>query len=392
MTQRNNLISLSLLFLVLISCSWQNRTIIQGKIENAGSQTVYIEELRMRNNRVLDSCQLNNHGRLRFRLDLKIPGYYQLRLSAGQTITLILSPGERVKIYSDFNRFYESKLLEGSPNTLRVNSLHDSLRTVIQQLTDLRITYAEIANGKDPSQQKLDSINQVYIDISSKYKKYTIGFILEDLQSLANIAALYQQYNKDDFVLYSNRDLQIFKLVSDTLSKYYPRVKYVKILKENYQLFFNDYQQARLMQMAKPVETVVPNLTLPDPKGIDQSLEMLKGKVVLLSFWSVKQPESIQNVIELQKVYKKFRQKNFEIYQVSIDKSLSDWRKAVTFEEIPWISVCDTAFPNSKTQLLYNVNTLPLNYLIDREQTSILARNLTAIELERILNTLLNQN
>lgn len=383
---------LSLLLILLISCSRKNKTTIHGKIINAAGETVYIEELRLSKNRILDSCVLNNNGRLRFKLDVKIPGYFQMRFTDGKSLTLILFPGERFKLYSDFNRFYESKLLEGSPNTLRVNRLHDSLRVVIQQIDNISNSYFEIADEGDPSQHTLDSINQVYTDLRERYKKFTVGFILEDLRSLANIAALYQQYSQDDYVLYSNRDLQFFKLVSDTLNKYYPRVRYVKILKENYQSFFNEYQHARLMEMAKPVETIVPDLNLPDPTGINRSLKSLTGNVVLLSFWSVKQAESIQSVVDMQKVYKKYRSKRFEIYQVSIDKSLSDWRKAVKFEEIPWISVCDTAFPNSNTRLLYNVNTIPLNYLINKEQSEILARNLNADELDQTLNTLFHQN
>jgi hypothetical protein len=250
--------------------------------------------------------------------------------------------------------------------------------------------YSEHVRGVNPSQQTLDSINQVYNNLRDKHKKFTVGLIQEDLRSLANIAALYQQYSENDYVLFTNRDLQYFKLVSDTLTKFYPRVRYVRILKENYRTFFNDYQRTRLMQMAKPIETVVPNLVLPDPEGNDRSLESLKGKVVLLSFWSVKQAESIQNTLEMQKVYKKYKQKDFEVYQVSVDKSLSDWQRAVTFEEIPWISVCDTAFPNSQTRILYNVNVIPLNYLIDREQSEIIARNLTPNELDQKLKLLLN--
>lgn len=383
---------ITFLLVVLISCSRKNNVIIRGKIENATGQTVYIEELRLRKNRILDSCVLKNSGRLRFNMDIKIPGYYQLRLSEGQLLTLILSPGERIDLYSDFPRFYDAKIIKGSPNTTRVNQLHDSLRVVIKKLSVLRDNYIDISEGEDPSQIELDSINKAYTELRENYKKYTVRFILEDLQSLANIAALYQEYEKEDYVLYSNRDLQFFKLVSDTLSKYYPRVRYVKILKDNYKSFFNEYQHARLMKMAKPVETIIPDLTLPDPTGTERSLKSLTGKIVLLSFWSVKQAESIQHVVELQKLYKKFKNKGFEIYQVSIDKSLSEWQKAVKFEEIPWISVCDTAFPNSQTRLLYNVNAIPLNYLINREQSEILARNISAVDLDQTLINLINQN
>lgn len=384
--------TISLLILILASCSKEDKAIVSGKIKNASGQTIYIEELRLRKNRIIDSCQLKKSGKLRFNLDLNYPGYYQIRLSQGQTLTLILSPGERFSIKADMNRFYESKILEGSSNTIRVNTLHDSLRASIKRINQLRNDYATLDEMTSISQQRLDSLTQEYNDFRNKYKKFTIGFILQDLKSLANIAALYQEYGEDDFVLYTNRDLQFFKLVSDTLNKYYPRVRYVKILKENYRSFFNDYQHARLMSMATPLETVVPELYLPDRNNKLQSLKSLKGNIVVLFFWSPKQAESVQHVVELQRVYKKYNNKGFEIYQVSIDKSIDDWKKTLDFEEIKWISVCDTAFPNSKTQQLYNVNTIPLNYLINKEQSEILARNLTADKLDERLQSLLNQN
>jgi hypothetical protein len=383
---------IAFLFIILASCSRKNHVIIRGKIENAGDQKVYIEELRLHNNRILDSCVLKNSGKIRFNLDIKMPGYYQLRMSEGQSLTLILSPGERLNIYSDFQRFYDSKIIEGSPNSIQVNQMHDSLRFVIKKLNILRDSYIDISEGTNASQDKLDSISIAYTKLRENYKNYTVAFILGDLNSLANIAALYQEYEKDDYVLSSSRDLQFFKLVSDTLNKYYPRVRYVKTLKNNYKSFFNEYQHARLMNMATSVETAVPDLILPDPAGIERSLKSLKGKIVLLSFWSVKQSESIQHVVELQRVYKKFRHKGFEVYQVSIDNSLPDWRKAIKFEEISWISVCDTAFPNSQTKMSYNVNKVPLNYLINKDQTEILARNITAKELDQTLNKLINHN
>jgi len=386
------LLLISLLFITLVSCSRKEGVRVQGEIENASGQTAYFEELRLSKNKILDSCELKNNGRFRFRTELKLPGYYQARFTDGQTITLILFPGEKVKIHTDFNNFYESLVMEGSPNSIRVKELHDSLRIVIKQLNALQKTYSGLLEEQVHDGEKLDSINQVYSELRNNYKKYTVGFILKDLRSLANIAALYQQFNEDDYVLYSNRDLQFFKLVSDTLYKYYPRVRYVKILRENYQSFFNEYQHSRLMSMVKPDELLIPDLNLPDTRGINRSLRSLKGRVVLLAFWSFKQPESIQNVVNMQKVYKKFKNRGFEIYQVSIDDSMDNWRKAVAFEDIPWISVCDTAFPESKTRMLYNINTIPLNYLINSDQSEILAKDLTANELDQTLQTLFQQN
>ena len=96
------------------------------------------------------------------------------------------------------------------------------------------------------------------------------------------------------------------------------------------------------------------------------------------------------NLEGLKDVYKKYHSKGFEIYQVSIDKSLDDWKNKLNITGVRWPNVCDTAFPNSQTRYLFNVNTIPLNYLIDRNKQMITERNLTPVELDRKLSTLLN--
>jgi hypothetical protein len=88
-------------------------------------------------------------------------------------------------------------------------------------------------------------------------------------------------------------------------------------------------------------------------------------------------------------VYNKYKGKGFEIYQVSIDKSITDWKQALISYEIRWPSVCDTAFPYSKTRQFYNVNKLPMNYLINKDQTDILAKNISPEELDSKLEKIL---
>jgi hypothetical protein len=149
------------------------------------------------------------------------------------------------------------------------------------------------------------------------------------------------------------------------------------------------YQQRKILESVGEIEErALPDLILPDRKGEMVALSSLKGKVVLLTFWSVNQRESIANVVELKKVYKKFRNEEFEVYQVSIDKSLSRWIDALNFEEVPWISVVDTAFPQSTTRFLFSVNELPLNYLINNDQSEILAKNISPVSLDRVLSDL----
>ena len=75
----------------------------------------------------------------------------------------------------------------------------------------------------------------------------------------------------------------------------------------------------------------------------------------------------IQQNLELKKVYEKFRKRGFEIYQVSFDNSRENWKRAVRFDELPWISVIDTGYPNSIVAGNYNVTQFPANYLIGKD-------------------------
>jgi hypothetical protein len=214
---------------------------------------------------------------------------------------------------------------------------------------------------------------------------------LDNLQSLASIGALYQEYAPGDFVLNSNRDLQFFKLVSDTLNHYYPKVRYVKILKDNYQVMLSELNKKRILQSSPPPEATIPNLVLPGPNGKKISLLSMNERYVLLSFWSVNQEESIRNVLSLKEIYPRYRNRGFEVYQVALEKSIEKWKNALVFEEIEWVSVCDTGFPNSTTRYVYNVNSVPMNYLIDMEKQEILNKNISPPDLAKTLDYLLLQ-
>jgi hypothetical protein len=383
---------LFLLFIISVfACSKQERTILSGRIKHAEGVTTFLEELRITSSRTIDSAEIDGKGNFRFRISLNQPGYYQLNFSDGKSLTLLLSPGEKLKLKADFDNFYQGKNIEGSENSARVNELHDTLRFVISQLTAIRKEYKELNDSDKTYSKKRDSLETLFAQIQNNHHKYSIQFILEDIASLANIAALYQEYSPGEYVFKSQHDIQFFKLVSDTLFKYYPKVRQVKILKDNYQAMMTAYQKEKLLQQVDAVEMDIPDLLLPDTKGRIRSLSSLKGKIVLLTFWSVNQQESIANVVELKKVYKKYHNKGFEVYQVSVDKAKPAWLNALKFEEIQWVSVIDTVFPSSATRTLFNVNNLPLNYLINSDQSEIIAKNISPEALNRTLSNLIDK-
>lgn len=377
--------------MLFFGCTKQNRVVISGLLESPGEdEIIYLEELRVYNSSIVDSTRVKRNGKFRNVTKLKSPGFYQLVFRSGPSLSLILSPGERIEITADMNDFYQTKQIKGSLNSIRINVLHDSLRSTIRLLNEIRDAY-DLIKDEESSETEIARLTQEFTDIKKQYRRYSTAFILEDLTALSNIAALYQEYAPNEYVFHNHRDIQFFKLVSDSLTKYYPEVKYVNTLRENYETLYNDYSTRKLLQNIESVNYAVPDLNLPGSDGKNYTLSSLKGKIVLLTFWSITQPESLQNTIELKEIYNKYHKMGFEIYQVSVNKSMDNWKKAVLFEEIPWISVCDTSYPNSQTRYLYNVNALPMNYLIDRQQEEIIAKNLVPDILEKNLVYQLNR-
>jgi thiol-disulfide isomerase/thioredoxin len=206
---------------------------------------------------------------------------------------------------------------------------------------------------------------------------------------MATIAALYQKIDSVYFFS-THRDIQFFKIISDTLGKYHPGAKHVIALERDAKKMINSYNKYRLLSSVDAVESSIPNIRLPNLNGDTISLSSLKGKLTLISFWASWNKESVKYNLELKPLYEKYRDKGFEIYQVSLDNKKEIWERAVNFDEIPWINVSDLNSINSVAAKIYNVQNVPANYLIDKTQTDILGKNVTIRELKIKLNHLLN--
>ena len=87
-------------------------------------------------------------------------------------------------------------------------------------------------------------------------------------------------------------------------------------------------------------------------------------------------------------IYDSYKDSGFEIYSVSVDENVKNWRQAIEKDSLNWIHVSDLMGQESPVYSKYAVNDLPTNYLLN-EEGKIIARNIEASELEETLSTLL---
>jgi hypothetical protein len=103
----------------------------------------------------------------------------------------------------------------------------------------------------------------------------------------------------------------------------------------------------------------------------------------------VESRESVVENLQLKEFYRNYSRKGFEIYQINLDADEEAWKAAVKFDELPWISTREDDPADPVNARLYNVKTLPANYLYNPEG-NIIATNLHGRTLQLKLTQLFN--
>jgi peroxiredoxin len=120
---------------------------------------------------------------------------------------------------------------------------------------------------------------------------------------------------------------------------------------------------------------------MPDRNGNLKKLSDLKGKIILLEFWSSGCSPCRKENPNLVKTYEAFNKKGFEIFAVSEDENKESWIRAIEMDGLNWIHVSDLKNANMAS-LIYGVHGIPDNFLIDRNGV-IIGRNLRGDELNK---------
>ncbi|HEY8920713.1 MAG TPA: TlpA disulfide reductase family protein [Chitinophaga sp.] len=131
----------------------------------------------------------------------------------------------------------------------------------------------------------------------------------------------------------------------------------------------------------------VTDFTQTDMNGKPFTLSSLRGKYVLVDFWaSWCTPCRAENP-NLVKAYQQLKGKNFEVVSVSLDESKAAWVWAVKKDGLPWIQVCDLKGFKNEVAVMYGVNAVPQNFLVD-PNGMIIARDLRGEGLTEKLSAL----
>ena len=128
-----------------------------------------------------------------------------------------------------------------------------------------------------------------------------------------------------------------------------------------------------------------PDFKIQGMKNDTISLDTFKSKYLILTFATSQCEFCKPEYVELLDIKKKLPEKEVAILTVSLDENKEDWKKLAQDEGINWTQAIDSAGWASEIASLYNVSSVPCNYLIDKDKM-IIGSKLRIDSIRTILN------
>lgn len=365
-----------------VSCN-RNGAKISGRLTGSASMPVVLEQVTAAGNVHADSTTTDRKGAFKMKINLPEGNttFYYLKVD-GQSLPLFVSPKEHVRITSRYCTPCDYTI-EGSRESVLVKEIYDMMNDGSRRLDSLGALISTPGIGKAERKEHLDR----YVREFGRLKRDQIKFIVTNSTSLAALYALYQRFPNDERLFSGDKDIIYYRMVADSVSKYYPGSPYVAALQSQVESVDSNEELARMVCESMKAPVSYPDLSLPDMYGKTQKLSDADGKVILLDFWlSDAAASSVYNA-ELKEIYDEYAGKGFAIYQVCLDTTKQQWINAVQSQNLPWVSVCDLKGMAGIAPRIYNVSQVPANYLIDRSG-EIVARNVSVDNMRRWLDRL----
>ncbi len=374
-----------LLLTTILSCNDTRKFTIHGTIADAEGKMLYLSNIGVQGNRLLDSIRLDKEGNFTF----SQPGneyfdFYRLKLQgAGRQITLVADSTETIEINSQSTDFADAYEVKGSQENIKIKELSLLEKSLQKQIEQLQKSNSPAIGETMQNIEKI--IDEFKRNICTEY-------IIPAPHSPSAYYSLFLNVNGVYiFNPMQNRfDSKCFAAVATSLDNIYPHSPRANQLYNIARKGMADTAPVRKdtidLSSTKVVTTGILEINLPDIDGDSISITSLAGKVVMLDFTLYQDTRMGVRNLELRELYNKYKEKGFEIYQISHDTDEHYWKTSA--ENLPWICVRDASVGEAQHLSLYRIEKLPTFFLINRNNELVL-RDTQITDLEKSIEQLL---
>ena len=365
---------------ILLACKHEQKKgfVVTGKIRNAGEKILYLQETPLgTGERIIeDSSLIADDGSFYLKGKGTEESLFGLSLkNQAYPFAFVINDATKITVNADLKN-PNGYIVSGSTAS---SSLKDFSLNASKQWAGLYVIGQEMDSLKKAgvSDSALVNENSKGMYQVGELRNYVSNYIKNSSDPITSVWALgtYSQiFNPEDY-----------QALLNGIVKKFPDHKGIAAIKQ-----MSDRQVALQKQKNKEPEEVqwigkqAPELSLPDINGKAINLSSFKGKYVLVDFWAswcLPCRRENPNVVQ---AYNKYKNKNFTILGVSLDKEKEDWMDAVNSDKLAWTQVSDLQEWNSVAVSTFNFNGIPFNVLVD-PSGKIIGQSLRGTELDQKL-------
>lgn len=341
---------------------------VRGKVSNpVAGQPITVQELKQDGTSVSQNIKLKPDNSYEVKLNLTTPGYYQFNFFNRQRLNIMLNKSN-VELNVDGSNQQGYWEIKGSPDHDLINRVQ-AMAQESQAGPAMQAIESEFQQAVQAKNEKrIAELQSQAMTLMENNTLKLIAFLKDQPVSLGLFNVL-----QDPNLIDKDKHIDLFISSAEKFKREWPTYSYTKELS-------NQVEKLKVTAVGQ----IAPEISLANPSGEIVKLSSLRGKYVLIDFWAKWCGPCRRENPNVVKAYKRFKDRGFEVFGVSLDRNKEDWLKAIAEDGLTWTHVSDLKYFESQAAKDYNINAIPFSILLDKSG-KIIAKNLRGAALEKKL-------